>query len=137
MSKLHNKENVATKDQSSILSNVWHARLRRFFKTKIHQFRSPLVLISFILLTLECISLVLALYWGTITSLKGHVEFRTNLFGLPKVLRTDNFRIAMDNLYKIILENGQPRKVMFWELLKNTMLLATFPVLVTNVSFMA
>lgn len=136
MSVLHKEKEVLAENHSTIFSNAWYARFGRFLKTKVHYFRSPLVLISFILLTVECISLILALYWGTITSLKGHVEFRTNLFGWPKVLRTDNFRTAMDNLYKIILENGQPRKVMFWELLRNTLLLATFPVLVTNISFM-
>ena len=127
---------VKVKKQPDILKNTWGARFNRFLKDKVRHFRSPLVLVSFILLTIECISLILALYWGAITSLKGHVEFRTNLFGLPKVLRTDNYRTAMDHLYKIVVEDGQPRKVMFWELLTNTLLLATFPILVYNISFM-
>ena len=137
MSALDNTKEVVNEQPAKILNMAWYARLGRFFRVKLLQFRSPLVLISFVLLLVECISLILALYWGAITSLKGHIEFRTNIFGWPKELRTDNFKIAMNNLYKVVLEDGQPRKVMFWELLKNTLLLATFPVLVTNISFMS
>ena len=45
---------------------------------------SPFNIILFVLLTVQCLSILYLLYWGLITSVKFQSDFRVNMYGLPK-----------------------------------------------------
>ncbi len=104
----------------------------REIKYKIKElFRSPLLTIGFILILIDCFLLLYGLFWGLMTSLKSINNFAEDMFGLPRQYKWENYQTAMACFYKTIQTGAGYRRVYFFELLGNSLLMATFPVFIT------
>lgn len=90
--------------------------------------------ISFILIALYCLSLIIVLFWGFLTSCKYVFDFRANnfLFGFPR--KTDiypgwyfeNYKQALQLLYiEIPIKGQRPRNAYALEMYLNSLLLST------------
>ncbi len=80
----------------------------------------PLFVVMFIILAVYTFLILFLLLWGVTTSLKDVGDFRTNIMGLPKEWKWDNFANVFQNFYVSVNRNGVPGKVYFEELLLYT-----------------
>ena len=71
-------------------------------------------------LSISALSLVLALLWALLSSLKSRFDFRENPFSLPKNWRFDNYMKAFGELFVGIETATGSRNVYMPELLFNT-----------------
>ena len=93
-------------------------------KNKIRESYSPLIIVIFILLILYAIFLLFPLAWAIISSLKTDMDFRNNLFGLPKRWAFSNYYSAFMG-FSVPVENGASfRNVPMYEQFLNSVLYA-------------
>ena len=93
-------------------------------------------IVSFVVIAVYCLSLILVLYWGLLTSVKYQFDFKDGnfLFGFPrKSLENgypgwyfENYSEAFRMLFIEVARKGQrPRQVFIYEMYFNSLLIAT------------
>lgn len=87
-------------------------------------FKSPFVGFMFVLLLVQSLTVIFALYWMFSTSLKSQINFGVDNIGLPTKYRFDNYAKAFEYLSVQIKEAGGYRKIYLPELLWNSVLFA-------------
>ena len=93
-------------------------------KNKIKESYSPLIIIVLILLILYSIFLLFPLAWAILSSLKTDMDFRNNLFGLPKQWAFYNYYSAFMG-FSVPVESGAAfRNVRMYEQFLNSVLYA-------------
>ena len=97
---------------------------QKAFKKYFTQFKWPFVSVCFILLFVVCASYLYALYWGIITSLKDILDFNENMFGLPQRIKFTNYGTAFRKLYYTIQTPTGRVRIMFPNLLFNSIVFA-------------
>jgi len=105
-------------------------RLMKFWRTtkfRLKDFKSPLVVFMFVLLVIECASLVYGLYWGFICSLKSINNYMEDVFGWPWEFRWSNYSMIYNKFYYQIFTETGYKRVLFPTLLLNSLLYATLP----------
>lgn len=84
--------------------------------------------IMFAIILIYCISLIVPFIWGGLTSLKGNFDFRTNVLGLPKKWKWENYKRVYEEFYVPISSSidgkVMRRNVFIAEMIKNTLLYA-------------
>ncbi len=94
--------------------------------------KSPFALIMSLVVWIICLSYVALLLFALLTSLKDLNNFADDLFGIPKKFMFENYQVAFTRMfYTAKLPEGGTRNVMFPELLMNSLLYSTFPVLIS------
>jgi len=102
-------------------------RIRDTFKPK-----NIIILILGLFLAIICLSYLYLLLFGIFSSLKTLNNFSEDMFGFPRRIYYENYIIAFTRLfYPVRLANGGTRRVMFPELIWNTLLFSTLPVIIT------
>ena len=97
---------------------------------------SVVMLILGIILLLHAISFLVPLGWSVLTSLKGKLEFRTNMFGLPKNWLFSNYSTVWKTFFIPVEAGATTRRVFMTEMLLNSILYAVGCALVqTTVQF--
>ena len=91
-------------------------------KCKFQCFKSPLVVICFIFLLIESFSLIYALLWAVMNSLKSINDFSENLFGFPRQIMFDNYAKVYNKLYYYVRNDAGYQKIYFPQLVLNTIL---------------
>ena len=106
--------------------------MKKKSKSKVNAF----FLVTGIIIGIYCISLIIPLLWGLMSSFKGKLEFRTNMFGFPKKWLLSNYTTVV-KAFKITVESGKGfRKVGVLEMLFNSIFYAVGCALVqTTVQF--
>lgn len=132
-SEVKNMANHA--ENVSVIDNKLHnkkigSKLKKLFVP----FKNPIVIIAFILLVIECLSLLFALFWALGCSFKSLNDFSENIFGLPQKWKIENYFKVYNNLYFQKFASTGYVRYYFPELFLNTVLYATFPVVVKVVS---
>jgi len=99
--------------------------------------RSLAGIIACVLLAFYVLTLLAILIWGLLSSLKGPLEFQTNLFGLPKKYRFENYSLAFEELYvQVRRPTGGRRKVQLLEMFFWSVTTSSIPAII-NVFFTA
>ncbi|MBQ8685737.1 MAG: carbohydrate ABC transporter permease [Clostridia bacterium] len=89
---------------------------------KVTNRRSWFPIVGFIVFLLFSVFLVIPMLWAMLTTFKTNVEFRTNMFGLPKHWEFSNYQTAIDN-FKVQIQYGAGlRTVNLVGLLQNSFL---------------
>lgn len=91
------------------------------FKLSYHHF-----IIGFfaLVLSLYCLSIIIPLVWGVLSSLKGNIEFDLNLLGLPKEWKWSNYKLVFENFYVIHYKDGTEYITRMPSLIMNSILYA-------------
>jgi len=92
--------------------------------------RSSFGITAVIILTLYSITIIGALLWALNSSLKARLDFRANLFGLPKKFMFGNFISAFHELSVPIEKGAGTDNVYLWGMIFNSLLIAVVPVTV-------
>lgn len=87
-------------------------------------FRSPFAVLMFLLLLVQSLTILFALYWMFSTSLKSQIDFARDNIGLPNPFRFDNYAKAFYYLSVQVKDNGGYREVNLLGLLYNSLLFA-------------
>ena len=85
---------------------------------------SPLTVVILICLILYAVLLFLPLLWALISSLKADIDFRNNLFGLPRNWMFSNYSDAMTGFYVPVETGNTFRNVYMTEQFLNSLLYA-------------
>ena len=85
---------------------------------------SIVMLIIGIVLLLHTISFMIPLIWSFFVSLKGKLEFRTNMFGLPKEWLFSNYSMVLRAFFIKVDSGGTTRSVYVMEMLGNSIFYA-------------
>lgn len=93
-------------------------------KNKIKQKYTPLIIVLFVLLILYVIVLIFPLLWAIVSSLKADIDFRNNLFGLPKKWLFTNYSDAFLGFYVPVEAGNTFRNVYMFEQFFNSLLYA-------------
>ena len=123
----HNSQIISDKQ---LKRAAWKTGLKKTLK----RFKSPFVILMFLIIAAECFTFIYAIYWGLITSLKSLNNFREDIFGFPRKLMFSNYSVVFERLYVTIRSGGGSREVMFPELLFNSL---TFAVVLTIVAILS
>lgn len=114
---------------SNKTNNKTHSKVKPYrlpFRDRAHNyfgnFKSPFVLLMFILLLVQSLTVIFALYWMFSTSLKSQINFGIDNIGLPDPFRFDNYQKAFRFLSVQIKEAGGYREIFLPELLWNSLL---------------
>lgn len=75
-------------------------------------------------LSIYCLSMISLFAWGFLTSLKGKLEYRINLFGLPKEWLWSNYKIVLKAFYIMVESGGGYRQIYVLEMFFNSILYA-------------
>ena len=102
----------------------YRAPLKKRINQYFSAFKSPFVLIMFILIMVQTLTVIFSLYWMFSTSLKNQVEFGIDNIGLPPNWRFSNYVKAFTYLNVQIQSGGGYRYVYLAELLWNSLLFA-------------
>lgn len=72
-------------------------------------------ILIFVILALQCLSILFLLYWAIVTSLKSAENFRTNLAGLPAGMpwkwRWSNYATIFKKFYVRVTRDGVPMQI--------------------------
>ena len=104
---------------------------KKRFLNYISYFKNPFVIIVGLYIGFACISYIGAFYMAIITSLKSLNNFSDDLLGFPRKLMYENYLRAFANLYIMQQTDMGSRRVTFFELLKNSVMISTLPVFFT------
>ena len=115
----------------SVEQNLVKRARRSAVKKYFSQFKSPFVILMFVWLCVICFTYIYGIYWGVITSLKDILNYNDDIFGLPQRVMFSNYSIAFKHLYVTIEAGLGSRRVMFPELLFNSVVYA---VVISSVS---
>lgn len=99
---------------------------KRFVKW-IAKFRNPFAIVASIILIAYSATLIYALVWGFLTSLKSRTDFTMNLFGFPSRWRFDNYAAAFNKLFLTV----DSKKIYMPQLLFNSVVFAGGQTLLT------
>lgn len=133
MSKVLNNENFTKNNENKdLLKSVRARTVKKYFA----QFKSPFVILLCVWIAVGCISYLLALYWGLMSSLKEVLNYMEDLFGFPRRLAWENYATAFENLFVSIPTDDGRRRVVFLELLYNSVLFSVVASTVPVVSQM-
>ena len=100
-------------------------------KDTLRKFKSPFVCIVFLIFAVYSATLIYALYWGMITSLKTRSNFVFDLFGTPQTLNISNYIVAWKYLF---IEIGFEKRVYLPRLFLNSFIYAGGHAVICNVS---
>lgn len=114
--------------QGKIMEKL-HLKWKNFIYKVKEVFRNPVTAIGFFLIVIDCALLLYGLFWGIMTSLKSINNFSEDMFGFPRELRFDNYITAYRCFYKNIQTGAGYERIYFPELLRNSILFSTLPVL--------
>lgn len=92
--------------------------------------RSPASIIALIVIFLYSASLLGLFLWGVLSSLKSRLDFRSNLFGLPKVWMFENYINAFKELVVPIAVGEGTRNVYLPEMIFNSLLTSVIPIVI-------
>ncbi len=106
---------------------------RRFMK-KMRFLKNPILLYAGLSMLITCVSYIWAFYIAFATSLKTINAFLDDFLGWPEKPVIENYLRAFVNLYIMVQTDMGQQKIPFIELLKNSVLLSTIPVVVTVTS---
>lgn len=84
--------------------------------------RSPLLSVVGIVLFLYFLLIVFFLFWAVISSLKGNLDFKNNVFGWPKKWLFSNYETVFNNFYIQIQTSNGLRNVYMAEMFGNSIL---------------
>lgn len=91
-------------------------RIKKWFS----QFKNPFTVIAAIILVVYSATLIYAIFWGLVTSLKSRTDFAMNLFGFPKKLMFSNYITAFNKLFLTV----NYKKIYMPQLLLNSVIFA-------------
>ena len=127
-----NKTSKVDGVKKNLVKQARKAAAKKYFA----QFKSPFVILMFIWLAVICFTYLYGIYWGLITSLKDILNFNDDIFGWPRKLMFSNYTTAFKHLYVTIEAGAGTRRVMFPELLFNSITYAVVMPCVTVFSQM-
>lgn len=105
-------------------------RARNYFGS----FKSPFVTLMFLLLLVQSLTVIFALYWMFSTSLKSQINFGMDNIGLPKEYKFENYQKAFTYLNVQIKQDGGYRDVFLPELIYNSLVFSLSHVIVIGIS---
>lgn len=115
-------KNKKTQVHNTVLSKPYRlpasVRARKYFGS----FKSPFVTLMWLLLIVQSLTVLFALYWMFSTSLKSQINFGMDNIGLPKEYKFENYAKAFTYLNVQIKEGGGYREVFLPELIWNSLL---------------
>lgn len=98
---------------------------QRVKKKRIREAKALFIVIGVIFL-IHGISLLLPFFWMMMTSFKGRLDYADSFLGLPEIWRFENYTSIFEILKVEVIKNGQFYEYNVFNMLGNSLMLATF-----------